>query len=197
MERRTWQRPTLPGGCPPSTIGAGGLNCRVRDGTGCTPAAYVTKKSSAAFTCLCADPRSPGVPTPFRVRHTDQRRAKKKRLLFLTGNAMSRARGAPSSPPHSREWRSPRPLVWLSSPLARLTPATYRARRLRAVLLVFTTREFILGRVSYLDAFSSSHSRRWLPSRALGRTTRTPALRPPRSSRTRGSLPQLPCAHSG
>lgn len=39
-----WQRPTLPGGCPPSTIGAGGLNCRVRDGTGCFPAAPVTRR---------------------------------------------------------------------------------------------------------------------------------------------------------
>ena len=26
-----------PRGCAPSTIGAGGLNCRVRDGTGCYP----------------------------------------------------------------------------------------------------------------------------------------------------------------
>src|SRR5258708_36139930 len=40
----TWRRPTLPGGYPPSTIGASGLNCRVREGTGCTPAASDTKK---------------------------------------------------------------------------------------------------------------------------------------------------------
>ena len=33
------RRPTLPGGLPPSTIGAGGLNCRVRDGNGWDPAA--------------------------------------------------------------------------------------------------------------------------------------------------------------
>ena len=37
-----WRRPTLPGGSPPSTIGAGGLNYRVREGTGCTPTATVT-----------------------------------------------------------------------------------------------------------------------------------------------------------
>ena len=36
------QRPTLPGSLPPSTIGAGGLNCRVRDGNGCFPAAMAT-----------------------------------------------------------------------------------------------------------------------------------------------------------
>ena len=36
------RRPTLPGGHPPSTIGAGGLNCRVRNGNGCIPAAMAT-----------------------------------------------------------------------------------------------------------------------------------------------------------
>ncbi len=36
------RRPTLPGGLPPSTIGAGGLNCRVRNGNGCFPAAMAT-----------------------------------------------------------------------------------------------------------------------------------------------------------
>jgi hypothetical protein len=45
-EKRTtsegWHRPSLPGGSPPSTIGAGGLNDRVREGTGCTPTATDT-----------------------------------------------------------------------------------------------------------------------------------------------------------
>ena len=36
------RRPTLPGGYPPSTIGAGGLNFRVRDGNGCDSAAMAT-----------------------------------------------------------------------------------------------------------------------------------------------------------
>ena len=36
------RRPTLPGGLPPSTIGAGGLNGRVRDGNGCDSAAMAT-----------------------------------------------------------------------------------------------------------------------------------------------------------
>src|SRR5437764_803678 len=36
------RRPTLPGGFPPSTIGAGGLNFRVRDGNGCDSAAMAT-----------------------------------------------------------------------------------------------------------------------------------------------------------
>ena len=36
------QRPTLPRSCPRSTIGAGGLNFRVRDGNGCFPSAMAT-----------------------------------------------------------------------------------------------------------------------------------------------------------
>ena len=36
------RRPTLPGGCPPSTIGAGSLNFRVRNGNGCVPVAMTT-----------------------------------------------------------------------------------------------------------------------------------------------------------
>ncbi len=39
-----WQRPTLPGACAPSTIGAGGLNFRVRDGNGWIPSAIVTRR---------------------------------------------------------------------------------------------------------------------------------------------------------
>ena len=42
LQQLSRQRPTLPGGCPPSTIGAGGLNFRVRDGNGCGPTAMVT-----------------------------------------------------------------------------------------------------------------------------------------------------------
>jgi hypothetical protein len=39
-----WQRPTLPGTCVPSTIGAGGLNGRVRDGNECVPSAIATRQ---------------------------------------------------------------------------------------------------------------------------------------------------------
>src|SRR5215211_451457 len=37
------RRPTLPGGCPPSTIGASGLNFSVRNGKRCTPAAITAE----------------------------------------------------------------------------------------------------------------------------------------------------------
>ena len=40
------RRPTLPQTCACSTIGAEGLNCRVRDGNGCDPFAMITQKSS-------------------------------------------------------------------------------------------------------------------------------------------------------
>jgi hypothetical protein len=39
-----WQRPTLPGPFGPSTIGAGGLNGRVRDGYAWFPSAIATKR---------------------------------------------------------------------------------------------------------------------------------------------------------
>jgi len=54
-----------------------------------------------------------------------------------------------------------------------------------------------LRRVSHLDAFSGYLFRRSLLGYAVGTTTDTRALRPPRSSRTRGSSSQIPNAHSG
>ena len=63
------RRPTLPGGCPPSTIGAGGLNFSVRNGKRCTPAAITAEivkgarkahpqNSIAATTCSKSRPRA-------------------------------------------------------------------------------------------------------------------------------------------
>ena len=57
--------------------------------------------------------------------------------------------------------------------------------------------DLILGRASHLDAFSGYHCQTWLPSDAVGTTTGTPEVCPPRSSRTRGSSSQIPYAHSG
>src|SRR5207244_11507207 len=37
------RRPTLPGGCPPSTIGANGLNFSVRNGKRCFPVAMTAQ----------------------------------------------------------------------------------------------------------------------------------------------------------
>ena len=57
-----WRRPTLPQGCPCSTIGACGLNFRVRYGTGCTPTARIASSREvlkkfvrrSARGCRCA-----------------------------------------------------------------------------------------------------------------------------------------------
>ena len=76
---------------------------------------------------------------------------------------------------------------------------------LRPIQLVVSQRPYpvnpvgdlILGRASRLDAFSGYLCRTWLPSDAPGGTTGTPEVRPPRSSRTGGSSPQVTCAHSG
>ena len=43
--KKSRQRPTLPPGDPGSTIGAGGLNCSVRNGKRCFPSAKATGKS--------------------------------------------------------------------------------------------------------------------------------------------------------
>ena len=47
MASCAWRRPTLPGPFGPSTIGAGGLNGRVRDGYAWNPSAIATKRALA------------------------------------------------------------------------------------------------------------------------------------------------------
>src|SRR3989442_7892251 len=44
LQQRSWRRPTLPPPLRGSTIGADGLNDRVRDGNGCGPVALVASK---------------------------------------------------------------------------------------------------------------------------------------------------------
>ena len=50
--------PTLPGGCPPSTIGAGGLNFSVRNGKRCTPAAMTAEIVRGACVEAVAHPQN-------------------------------------------------------------------------------------------------------------------------------------------
>jgi hypothetical protein len=162
-----WHRPSLPGGDPPSTLGAGGLNCRVRDGTGWTPTASDTNNLSSEQAVVGMHKR--------RTRRECQK-----------------ANGSVS--------REDKPSTistgWLNA---------LRRVHLRPIQLVVYQRSYpvdpvrklIWRRVSRLDAFSGSLHRRSLPGAATGVTTGTRALRPPRSSRTRGSPSQLPYAHSG
>ena len=55
----------------------------------------------------------------------------------------------------------------------------------------------ILRGASRLDAFSVYPVRTQLLGHALDRTTDTPEVRPPRSSRTKGSSSQISCARAG
>src|SRR5262249_31588437 len=57
------RRPTLPGSHPPSTIGAGGLHFRVRDGNGCFPAALTTGNRRARARSLVNRRSSPAERT--------------------------------------------------------------------------------------------------------------------------------------
>ena len=63
--------------------------------------------------------------------------------------------------------------------------------------LRLATGDLILRGASRLDAFSVYPFRTWLLCHALGNTTDTPAVRPPRSSRTKGSSSQISCARAG
>src|SRR5437762_892044 len=51
------RRPTLPGPCGPSTIGAEGLNCSVRNGKRCFPLAMATETGDRR-TALSPDPQN-------------------------------------------------------------------------------------------------------------------------------------------
>ena len=55
----------------------------------------------------------------------------------------------------------------------------------------------ILRGASRLDAFSVYPVPTWLLCYALGKTTDTPEVSPPRSSRTKGSSSQISYAHAG
>src|SRR5215467_14239424 len=56
-DKKNRRRPTLPGGCPPSTIGAERLNCSVRNGKRCLPFAMhhrnFARRSVELENCTC------------------------------------------------------------------------------------------------------------------------------------------------
>jgi hypothetical protein len=53
-----WHRPTFEGPCGPTIIGAGGLNCRVRDGNGWDPAAMGARNLIPAAMASLSSSRS-------------------------------------------------------------------------------------------------------------------------------------------
>jgi hypothetical protein len=168
------QRPTLPPSHPGSTIGAGGLNFRVRDGTGCFPSAMATE--------TVVPDRSPSK----RGTHG---------TMFEGASLEQSSKNCDSE----REQKSsPRPIS--TGQLHTLPCFHFRPINLlvcQGPYPVNPVGDLISRRASHLDAFSAYPFRTWLTSRAAGATTGTPEVRPPRSSRTRGSSSQISYAHSG
>ena len=161
--------PTLPPSRPGSTIGAGGLHFRVRDGTGCFPSAMATE-------------------TVVRIPSQDPK-ALRVRILGQSPRTIDSERERKSSP---------RPI---STGQLHTLPC-FHFRPINLVVCqgpypVDPVRDLISRPASHLDAFSAYPSRTWPTSRAAGATTGTPEVRPPRSSRTRGSSSQISYAHSG
>ena len=166
-----WRRHTLPHRLQCSTICARGLNCRVRDDAGCTPAALAT---NTLRDCYAA--------------HRDNQHE---------GNStLSHAPKTPNTP-HNRT-ESPRPLVRVSyTHCCAYTPRLSNWWSPSGLTWSTPVGNLVLRLASHLDAFSGYPYRRSLLSYAAGATTDTRALRPPRSSRTRGNPSQIPNAHSG
>ena len=160
FHKKSRRRPTLPPRLQGSTIGAGGLNFRVRDGTGCFPSAIATE----------------------------------------TAERVASHQVHPDELDSEREHRKPSP-----RPISTGRLNTLPCLHLRPINLVvcegpyrvIPVGDLILGRASHLDAFSAYPCRTWLTCSAAGATTGTPEVRPPRSSRTGGSSPQISCARDG
>ena len=167
------RRPTLPGTLVPSTIGAGGLNFRVRNGYGCGPTAITTEiywpllKFCGAY-CQEEFLKISIASTNKQQLHT--------LLKFLS---------------------SPRPIS--TGQLNTLLCLHFRPINVvfcHGPYPVNPVGYLILELASHLDAFSGYPFRRSLTSHAPGGTTGTRELRPSRSSRTKDSSLQVSCAHS-
>ena len=155
------RRPTLPGERSPSTIGAGGLNFRVRYGNGCDPTAMATENH--VFSRF---------GTVSQRRRSSLENSIASTIIIVNPSPRAISTGQLNTLPclHFR----PIDVVVYHGPYQ-----------------VDPVGDLILKRASHLDAFSAYPFRRSPTSRALGRTTGTRELRPSRSSRTRDSLSQV------
>jgi hypothetical protein len=190
--RLGWQWPTLPHRYQCSTIGACGLNCRVRDGAGCTPTALTTNQFALThrFVRVLRFLLSLGFLAP---RNNDV-------FLNTTNDFGSYSAASAQKYPHLRIISCQKPSTISTGSLHTLL----RFHVLPIKLVVYQRSYFLKGMgylvlrwASHLDAFSGYPIRRSLLSSAPGGTTDTQALRPSRSSRTRDSSSQIPNAHSG
>ena len=169
------RRPTLPGHLCPSTIGADGLNFRVRNGNGCVPVAIATEK-------ICN-------LTPWSKFTINFQKLK---------SSMSPPQQTRTSESNIDDNPSPRPI---STGRLNTLPCLH-LRPINVVVChgpypVIPVRDLISKRASHLDAFSGYPFRRSPTSHAPGGTTGTRELRPSRSSRTRDSSPQIPFGYRG
>ena len=105
MSRR---RPTLPPSRPGSTIGAGGLNFRVRDGTGCFPSAMATETVSPD---LPIGTSVEGASPRAELGNCDSEREQSQVLGLLVPVGSTRCRASTSG--LSTSWSS-RGLTWLT-----------------------------------------------------------------------------------
>jgi hypothetical protein len=175
--KRCRRRPTLPRSRERSTIGAVGLNDRVRNGNECGPYALVASDMCDSERCG----RSGNSNSLMKIVLALLADA-----WFPSGNHLGVVKPYGRLGPLRSEWIAPCPR------------AAYRRGGLpRPFKRLKASGEFILGRASHLDAFSGYHSRPSLPGAAPGGTTGTRAGRPTRSSRTRVRSPQLSNAHDG
>src|SRR6266545_5163538 len=182
--------PTLPGGCPPSTIGASGLNFSVRNGKRCFPAAMTAETGLQSRARLQA---GLGVQSLYRSR-----------ARLSSGSSVhfqERAAGAPSKL-HSSDTRCSRsrPRAISTGPLN-----TLLCLHVPPINVVVSHGSYSLEGMgglisrwaSRLDAFSGYPNQTWLTSSAVGTTTDTPEVRSLRSSRTRSDSSQASNAHGG
>ena len=154
-----------------STIGARGLNFRVRHGTGC------------ASPAMAADQRG-----TFSARGAGLAPCPQGRTAGLKTTLPRRSQGPGSGKRRAR-------------PISAARLSASRRLHLRPITS-WSTRGLTEGRTHLGTGFPlRCFQRLSQPDSATGPchwlTTRTPEVRPPRSSRTRGSLPQFSYAHRG
>src|SRR5262249_11731020 len=163
------RRPTLPRGLPRSTIGAEGLNCRVRNGNGCGPFAKVTGKTSYSFPQSHQEKSDRNERTVVRSRDSRLKNLMVKphdRLVLVSFRPRS------ASTPSLSTWSSP-------TGLQGVTPGKSH-----------------LEEGFPLICFQRLSFRTSLPGRAAGATTGAQEVRPSRSSRTKDGSSQISCAHT-
>ena len=122
------QRPTLPRRFQRSTIGAEGLNFRVRDGNGCDPLATITQKlalpvaRSACGSCNYKPPTTSHKPLQLKRRANRSRQSHGLPGLLLRVNLMVKPNGQLVAVSFIHYWTSTSALSSRSSSCALLNP---------------------------------------------------------------------------